>query len=281
MSDVSRTHMDDVLSPVAVAMLCEGLTYHTPDPVRSLSNRPPNHIPEFHLSDLTAAVLRDAIHGPNAAALIHGISTEESEAARHLVNLMSQLGKLAPQARDGRVVDKIQAGKPGGRTLSYRSTRAMRLHCDPAPITGLLCVRQGLRGGTTTLMRSVNVLAELSLRNASTVATLFEPLEFRISQERGTKLRTCPARWDGDQLRFWLPTDHYPPAIWSKRDLDEERPRSVSEFLLAALDVEPIFSRRLEPGELLVFSNHHFTHSRTTFSDSEVNGRLLLRGWVA
>jgi hypothetical protein len=188
------------------------------------------------------------------------------------------------------------AGTDGGAFLSsYARTLSngrLRFHTDRCDVVGLLCVRQAVKGGVSTLASSPAVHNAMLERRPDLAAALYRPVwRSRLGEEAGGETMAYPLPVfdqrpgpDG-QGRF---TSHYSLTYIEAAQLRDEVPplepaQREAIDLLMALAAELSFEMRFEPGDMQFLNNHVVYHGRTPFEDDAARGqdRLLLRLWLA
>jgi hypothetical protein len=93
--------------------------------------------------------------------LVRGIPVERyarDDLALILWGVGTHIGRGVAQSYRGDMIgDVMDMSHTGDTRRSYRSPRALALHCDPVDVVGLLCLRRAKTGGTSLLASSLAV----------------------------------------------------------------------------------------------------------------------------
>lgn len=111
--------------------------------------------------DPVFAQTKDLLTNGPGIALIRGLPVDRygrNDMALILWGLGTHLGKGMPQSYRGDMIgDVMDMSHTGDIRRSYRSPRALDLHCDPVDVVGLLCLRRAKAGGTSLLTSSLAI----------------------------------------------------------------------------------------------------------------------------
>lgn len=180
----------------------------------------------------------------------------------------------------------------GGKTFlsSYARTLsngALRFHTDRTDVVTLLCVRQAVRGGVSTICSSVAVMNEMLRRRPDLARTLFEPVwRSRHGEESDRPDEVYPLPVFGlHDGRF---TSHFSLTYIEAAQTVAGVPKLTASQreaidLLLDLAKELSFEMTLEPGDIQFLNSHVTYHGRTPFEDDAGSGRsrLLMRLWLS
>lgn len=196
----------------------------------------------------------------------------------------AEVGKKYGQIERVRMAD----GKPFlssyARTLS---NGALRFHTDRTDVVALLCVRQAVKGGVSTICSSVSVMNEMLKRRPDLCALLFEPYyRSRHGEESETEkdvyaLPIFGARDGRFTSHFSLTYIEAAQTVAGVPKLSDAQKEGLD--MLLALAKELAFEMTLEPGDIQFLNSHVTYHGRTPFEDDASTGqdRLLMRLWLA
>jgi TfdA family taurine catabolism dioxygenase TauD len=187
-------------------------------------------------------------------------------------------------------IERVQMadGKPFlssyARTLS---NGALRFHTDRTDVVALLCVRQAVKGGVSTICSSVSVMNEMLKRRPDLCALLFEPYyRSRHGEESETEkdvyaLPIFGARAGRFTSHFSLTYIEAAQTVAGVPKLSAAQKEALD--MLLALARELAFEMTLAPGDIQFLNSHITYHGRTPFEDDASTGhdRLLMRLWLA
>ena len=236
----------------------------------------------------------DDLEGGRGFVLLKGLPFArwtESEARAAIWGLGTHLGRPVGQDVAGSLLHDVRdIGRPFGSDHSIRyfqTNHAIRLHTDGGDIFVLGCVRQGRRGGRTLVVSAVEVFNEIVRRRPDLAAVLQEDfwVDARGQRPDGARCQVLPVyTWHAGNLSVLLKAEY----IYSAQRFDE-----VPRLTVAQEDALELFRRiteepgmalelELEPGDVLLASNHTIVHGRTAFEDPPEDGdrRHLLRLWL-
>ena len=238
--------------------------------------------------------LLEALEGGQGFALLRGLPVarwSDAENRIALWGLGTYLGLPVGQDLAGNLLHDVRdTGRKFGADNSiryYQTSHAIRLHTDGGDIFALGCVRQGASGGRSLVVSAVEVFNEIARRRPDLAVVLQEDfwMDARGQRPDGARCQVLPiyTRHDG-HLSILLK----PEYIYSAQRFDEV-PR-LSDAQREALELFHQVTREpgialefdMQPGDVLLASNHTIMHGRTEFEDppeSEYR-RLMLRLWL-
>jgi hypothetical protein len=261
------------------------------------------------LSGLISEIRNELEHGCGLMKL-RGLSPErydEDQLRKLYFGLGSNIGTPVYQNRHGELMRLIRdegadVGKQYGQIervrmadgkpflSSYARTLtngALRFHTDRTDVVGLLCVRQALSGGVSTICSSVAVMNEMLRRRPDLARLLFEPYyRSRHGEESETAEDVYALPVFG--VRDGRFTSHFSLTYIEAAQTVEGVPKLTKAQkealdLLLALAKELAFEMSLEPGDIQFINSHVTYHGRTPFEDDKAAGRdrLLMRLWLS
>lgn len=251
-------------------------------------------LPSFRES---ATNIADELENGRGFALLRGIpglshTLEDLQVFNWAIGL--HFGEPVSQRVNGVLVGDVrnEANQSGGKPSNDKAATSLLFHADNSDITSLLCVRQGLEGGVSSLVSSMEIHNRILAERPDLLEILYEPFynSWRGQAYPGARpFFTCPvfsfyegrlsARYAESMLvAYEDPTlaDYVPPL--------KSEQREALEF------VQQVATRpgmgvtfRLQPGDYLIFNNYTVLHSRAEYADGEVDElrRHLLRLWLA
>ena len=228
--------------------------------------------------------VRARIMDGHGAAILSGLDLGRygHEAFRRIYwGLGTHLGNGVVQSyrRDRIGLVQKEEDNPTGR--GYLMDTELRSHTDFHELLSLACVRKAEQGGLS------GIVSSLAIHNAifETRPELLEPLyEGFFHESAGGQL--SPGKVpiygcvDGKVSCYY----HIPFILNAARIMGVEVPAALREAMnhmneqAMREDIRADFM--LEPGEMLFWHNFTALHSRTAFTDTPQNKRLLMRLWL-
>ncbi|MBM3646538.1 MAG: TauD/TfdA family dioxygenase [Alphaproteobacteria bacterium] len=228
---------------------------------------------------------------------------DEDDLRRIYFGLGCHLGTPVYQNRSGELMRAIRdEGAHVGRTYgetkdqkgstflsSYARTLtngSLRFHTDRTDVVGLLCVRQAMKGGVSTLSSTPAIHNAILAKRPDLLDALFTDYwRSRFGEEGTTKETAYPLPIFG--LRDGKFTSHYSLTFIEAAQMAPGVPK-LTDKQKEAIDVlmataeELCFEMTLEPGDLQLINSHVTYHGRTPFEDdfAASKSRLLLRLWL-
>ena len=234
------------------------------------------------------------LEGGRGFALLRGLPVgrwTNTENRIALWGLGAHLGLPVGQDLAGNLLHDVRdTGRTFGSDDSiryYQTSHAIRLHTDGGDIFALGCVRKGASGGRSLVVSAVEVFNEIARRRPDLAVVLQENfwMDARGQRPDGARCQVLPiyTRHDG-HLSILLK----PEYIYSAQRFDDvprltDAQREALE-LFHQVTQEPGVALEfdLQPGDVLLASNHTIMHGRTEFEDTPEpeNRRHMLRLWL-
>jgi len=211
-------------------------------------------------------------------------------------------GELMRAIRDegahvGRTYGQTQDAKGSTFLSSYARTLTnggLRFHTDRTDVVGLLCVRQAMKGGVSTLASTPAIHNAMLAKRPDLLDALFTDYwRSRFGEEGTGKDGSGTTRATAYPLpifgvRDGKFTSHYSLTFIEAAQMAADIPK-LTPAQREAIDVlmqtaqELCFEMTLEPGDLQLINSHVTYHGRTPFEDDATSGhdRLLLRLWLS
>ena len=215
----------------------------------------------------------------------------EDQARVALWGLGTWMGWAEPQDGAGnRMHDVRDIGREFGSddTIRYfQTSHAIEFHNDGADIFLLFCLRAGLTGGKSRLLSAVELFNEIARRRPDLAVVLQQDFHVDARGQRtdGARCQVLPVySYYAGQLNVLLKRAYIDSA-----QRFEEVPRLTEAQaealeLMASIMEEPglALEFHLEPGDILLASNHVTLHGRTAYDDTQADegGRHMLRLWL-
>ncbi len=170
------------------------------------------------------------------------------------------------------------------RTLSNGQ---LRFHTDRTDVVALLCVRQAMAGGISTICSTPMIHNVMLERRPDLLDVLFQDVwRSRHGEETDQAAEVYPLPifgLAGDKF-----TSHYSLTYIEAAELSPGVPKLTAQQreaidTLMALAQELCFEMTLEPGDIQFLNSHVTYHGRTAFTDDATSGhdRLLFRLWLS
>ena len=251
---------------------------------------------DFPLAKMSGHIetILEALEGGRGFVLLRGLPVQRWSNAENRIaiwGLGTHLGLPVGQDLPGNLLHDVRdTGRKFGTDDSiryYQTSHAIRLHTDGGDIFALGCVRQGARGGRSLVVSAVEVFNEIARRRPDLAVVLQEDfwMDARGQRPDGARCQVLPiyTRHEG-HLNILLK----PEYIYSAQRFDEvprltDAQREALE-LFHQVTQEPGMALEfdLQPGDMLLASNHTIMHGRTEFEDSPEpsNRRHMLRLWL-
>ncbi len=210
-------------------------------------------------------------------------------------------GELMRAIRDegahvGRTYGQTRDQKGGTFLSSYARTLTsggLRFHTDRTDVVGLLCVRQAMKGGVSTLVSTPAIHNAILARRPDVLDALFTDYwRSRFGEEGTGKDGSSTTRATAYPLpifgvRDGKFTSHYSLTFIEAAQLASDIPKLTplqkeGIDMLMATAQELCFEMTLDPGDVQFINSHVTYHGRTPFEDDAPSGhdRLLFRLWL-
>lgn len=175
----------------------------------------------------------------------------------------------------------------GGR--GYNTNKSLDFHVDFCDVVSLLCRRTARAGGTSLIVSSQAVVAEIEKTYPHLVPALYEPLYYSLQGAHApgaSPYYACPLLGEKDGIRAFR--TNRKNIVAAQRDFPEvPRLTDLQKELIDVLDTfwtdsRFCFSMKLDEGDMQLVNNYVVVHSRTDFEDFDDpdEKRHLLRLWM-
>jgi hypothetical protein len=250
----------------------------------STRSMPPQSIERRHfdhplLKAMLAAIKREIIHG-RGVVIIQGLSRFSPEQLERICwGFGTHWGSAHSQNLDGDRLGRVRNEDAEG---GYKSTDELDFHCDLFQILALMCVQRAESGGTTRLASSLAIHNAILKARPDLLPALYRGFYYATEAGNGVISRTPVPVFSCQQGQV---SCMYLGGLMRKAAelMDTQLPPDLDEamelFERTAEDLSVEFM--LEPGEMVVCHNFSTLHARTSFTDSELRKRYLLRLWLS
>jgi hypothetical protein len=243
------------------------------------------------------SAMRDQLEDGRGMTLLKGVpiagkSVEQVELL--YAGIASHLGTMIAQDTKGELIGRVEDRGNNYKDISVRGTNTnaqLTPHCDSADILSLLCVRQAKVGGVNTLASSMAIYNEILARHEEFLEPLYNGFQYNIRgngppvRYRDITAHRVPvySYYKGKlSCRFnqkAILTSEQLPGVEPLTQLEKDAVCKVAEL---SMRDDLSFQVLLEPGDLLLLSNHTVFHNRDAFQDWDdpARKRLLLRMWI-
>jgi hypothetical protein len=282
------------LAPADLAALVD-IARALAEPVRTgtrpLTSLGPDAADVEGVRELTAAVRTQLLTG-RGFALVRGLPAAGLDATENQVLywlLGCQVGIPMHQNTADDVLVRVRDEGKNFEQLgvrAYETNANLDYHTDSSDVVALYCLRPAMAGGTSTIVSSAAVHAEMARRQPELVALLhapwpqISPVGRRVSFEP-----ICATSASGRLFTRYgrkyteLAVEHRPDVV-----------PPLTEDQIAALDLfdaitrEPgfVLNMDFQPGDVQFLNNYLIMHARTEYVDwpDEARRRELLRMWL-
>lgn len=204
--------------------------------------------------------------------------------------LGAHFGRGVSQSARGDLLGLVRDETPPGQPESargYTSRRELSLHVDLGQIVGLLCVRQGRRGGESQYASGLAIYNEIQSRRPDLMPILTRGFPYH---RRGEEAPDQPPITPYDipvfseregRISVFMVREIINAAFRDlKRTFTPEEIEAIDIFRATAEALQ--FETRLEPGEASFLNNYAILHARSEFEDWDEpeKKRLMLRLWL-
>ncbi len=259
--------------------------------VEANADTPPNAIspanfPLDRLAERLGQIREELLKGSGVAKLTGFPVSHWTMPAlqRAYIGLSSFLGTPTPQNRGEGLLREIRDRSDEGGTR-VDSADALNWHNDRTDIVGLLSLSEAQRGGISRIASAIAIHNHLAAVNPAQLDTLLaDYARFAPGDEVGGSsgiYRAPVFRYEGTTLLTHYSRTYITQAAAHAHGHPLSAAQaSALEALVDAAD-ELSFEMPLRAGEIQYLNNYAILHSRSAFTDSEHQHRLLWRVWLS
>ena len=235
-----------------------------------------------------------ALEGGRGFALLRGLPVARWSDAENRIAIWgmgTHLGLPVGQDRAGSLLHDVRdSGRKFGTDDSiryYQTNHAIRLHTDGGDIFALGCVRQGASGGRSLVVSAVEVFNEIARRRPDLAVVLQESfwMDARGQRPDGARCQVLPIYTrHGGHLSILLKPEyiHSAQRFDDVPRLTDAQHQALELFHQVTQEPGVALEFDLQPGDVLLASNHTIMHGRTEFEDAPdpQSHRHMLRLWL-
>ena len=251
---------------------------------------------DFPLPTLSSVLLeiRNELEGGRGFVHLRGLPVTrwgEDDARLALWGIGTHLGWAEPQDRTGNLLHDVRdIGQKFGSSDSiryYQTNQAIEFHTDGADVFALCCLQKGQSGGRSLLVSAVSIFNEIARQRPDLAEVLQQDfhVDARGQRQDGARCQVIPIyTYHEGHLSIILKTA-YIKSAQRFDDVPRLTPAQNEALdLLATVMQEQdlVLAFDLEPGDVMIASNHTILHGRTNFEDNDATAqqRHMLRLWL-
>lgn len=242
------------------------------------------------------AAIGEELESGVGVALIRGLDLEPYDVTGIFTiywGLAVHLGvPISQNARGELIAHVTDSGRDyqAKNVRGYTTRAALRPHCDPSDVVGLLCIHPAKSGGDSVVASAVAVHNAIMRRRPDLLPYLYEGFHFDLRGEgrsddpdEVTDHRVPVFSWFADRLSCRYNGKTIEDGMRKAR-MPLDGPALEAVRLVGELAMAPEFryDLRMERGDIQLLSNHSVLHARTAFEDhpDPALKRDLLRLWL-
>lgn len=227
--------------------------------------------------------------------LIRGLPREnytDDELALVYHGMGLHMGKVITQNSAGETIGHVRdVGEDYSQinVRGYRTRAALRFHCDPCDVVGLLCLRTAKEGGLSTLASGMTIFNTVLAEHPEYLPVLCRGFRYHRRGENPPFLprltdKPVPVFKEVDgqiSIRFVRSIINEARVVLDDPLTDEEE--AALEFIESVARRDGVtLDMGFQEGDIQICNNHLVLHSRTAFTDHEEpeRKRHLLRLWL-
>jgi len=240
------------------------------------------------INRLGAEVKREIMEG-RGAVILTGITRErysDLQMERIYFGLGTHLGAAAEQSAWGDKLGYVREEEEDPVARGYRSSAELNMHTDSYEMVGLMCIQKAVSGGYSGMVSTLAIHNEILRTRPELLEPLYRGFHYAIPEVRFSAKPIT----DG-MIPVFCNVDGRVSCNYASsfmRDAAGQMKVPLPDGLSEGLDYFDEIANRedfalrfmLEPGEILLWHNFIYLHSRTEFRNSATQKRLLLRLWL-
>ena len=233
--------------------------------------------------------LKREIMDGRGMVILTGITREkysDLQMERIYFGLGTHLGVAAEQSAEGDKLGYVREEEADPVSRGYRSSSELHMHTDSYEMVGLMCLQKAVSGGFSGMVSTLAIHNEILRTRPELLLPLYRGFHYAIPEVRSSAKPIT----DG-MIPVFCNVDGKVSCNYASsfmRNAAEQMKVPLPEGLGEGLDYfDEIASRddfalrfMLEPGEIMLWHNFLYLHSRTEFKNSSTQKRLLLRLWM-
>lgn len=240
------------------------------------------------INRLGAELKREIMDG-RGMVILSGITREkysDLQMERIYFGLGTHLGVAAEQSAWGDKLGYVREEEDDPVARGYRSSAELNMHTDSYELVGLMCIQKAVSGGTSGMVSTLAIHNEILRTRPELLEPLYRGFHYAIPEVRFSAKPIT----DG-MIPVFCNVDGKVSCNYASsfmRAAAEQLHQPLPPGLSEALDYFDEIAKRedfalsfmLEPGEIMLWHNFLYLHSRTEFRNSATQKRLLLRLWM-
>jgi hypothetical protein len=236
------------------------------------------------------ATVKDIVMARRGVVIIQGIkpdrySVEDFE--RIYWGFGTHWGKAAVQSVSGDRLGHVRHEADNPKNRGYMALRELKFHSDAYELVGLMCVQTAAEGGYSRLASAMIIHDEILALRPDLIEPLYRGFPYAMAEAQASSTPVTSS-----SIPVFSKVKGQLSCMYCKAYM-----RTAAEYLgiplppkltEALLYFEQIAERpdihlqfMLEEGEIMLFNNYTFVHSRTNFKNSEDKKRHMLRLWLS
>ncbi|MFM9972180.1 MAG: TauD/TfdA family dioxygenase [Burkholderiales bacterium] len=233
--------------------------------------------------------LKQEIMEGRGLVLLSGITRErysDEQMERIYFGLGTHLGIAAEQSAEGDKLGYVREEENDSVSRGYRSSAELHMHTDSYEMVGLMCVQKAVSGGFSGIVSTLAIHNEIFKTRPHLLEPLYRGFFYAIPEVRfsakpitdGMIPVFCNVQ--GKVSCNYASSFMREAAKQMQVPLPEGLDEGLNYFDEIASREDFALRFMLEPGEILLWHNFLYLHSRTEFKNSPTQKRLLLRLWM-
>jgi hypothetical protein len=221
--------------------------------------------------------------------ILTGISRDQysdEQMERIYFGLGTHLGVAAEQSANGDKLGYVREEEVDPVSRGYRSSAELHMHTDSYEMVGLMCVQKAVSGGLSGMVSTLAIHNEIFRTRPDLLEPLYRGFYYAIPEVQFSAKPITDAMIPVFCNVEGKVSCNYASSFMrnAAKQLKQPLPPGLSEGLDYFDDIasRDDFALRfmLEPGEIMLWHNFLYLHSRTEFKNSPTQKRLLLRLWM-
>ena len=233
--------------------------------------------------------LKGEIMEGRGMVILTGITRDkysDEQMERLYYGLGTHLGVAAEQSSNGDKLGYVREEDVDPVSRGYRSSAELHMHTDSYEMVGLMCVQKAESGGFSGLVSTLAIHNEILRTRPDLLDPLYRGFYYAIPEVQFSAKPITDA-----MIPVFCNVDGKVSCNYASsfmRSAAQQMKQPLPPGLAEGLDVfDEIASREdfalrfmLKPGEIMLWHNFLYLHSRTEFKNSPTQKRLLLRLWM-
>ena len=221
--------------------------------------------------------------------ILTGITREkysDQQMERIYFGLGTHLGVAAEQSAWGDKLGYVREEEDDPVARGYRSSAELNMHTDSYEMVGLMCLQKAASGGYSGMVSTLAIHNEILRTRPDLLEPLYRGFHYAIPEVRFSAKPITDGmipvfcNVDGKVSCNYASSFMRAAAEQMKVPLPDGLSEGLDYFDETADREDFALRFMLEPGEIMLWHNFIYLHSRTEFKNSATQKRLLLRLWM-